>query len=180
MDDPIAFFLTLSTYGCWLPGDPRGWIEYRHGWRLPDSSIFLEARAKMTEDACVLSPQERGIVAAQVAETCAYRGWILHAVNCRSNHMHLVVGAYNTNPRKIRADIKAWCTRRLKERSDPSRENWWAERGSIRYVYNDDQLAIVIPYVAESQDRKHLDSTSRRGDSSQPEASARKNHSRLG
>ena len=25
MDDPLAFFLTWTTYGTWLPGDERGW-----------------------------------------------------------------------------------------------------------------------------------------------------------
>jgi hypothetical protein len=33
---PIAFFLTWSTYGTWLPGDDRGWVEYCHGFQLPD------------------------------------------------------------------------------------------------------------------------------------------------
>ncbi len=31
MDDPIGYFLTWVTYGTWLPGDARGWVEYRHG-----------------------------------------------------------------------------------------------------------------------------------------------------
>ena len=157
MDDPIAFFLTWPTYGAWLPGDPRGWVEYRHGWQLPDPITLLEARLKMKEDACLLSPSERRIVESQVAETCAYRDWVLYAVNCRSNHMHLVIGAADTNPRKIRVDVKAWCTRRLKERSNPKRENWWAERGSQRYVFDEESLSTVMQYVTEAQDRKHFD-----------------------
>ena len=36
LPEPIAFFLTWATYVTWLPGDDRGWIEYRHGWQLPD------------------------------------------------------------------------------------------------------------------------------------------------
>ena len=36
MPEPLAYFLTWATYGTWLPGDERGWIEYRHGWKLPD------------------------------------------------------------------------------------------------------------------------------------------------
>ena len=157
MDDPIAFFLTWPTYGSWLPGDPRGWIEYHHGWQMPDQVLLLEAQCKMIEDACVLSGHERALVEAQVAETCAYRKWLLHAVNCRSNHIHVVVSAPNTKPEKICADIKAWCSRRLKERANPKRENWWAERGSRRYIFHEDQLEQVILYVREAQDRKHLD-----------------------
>jgi hypothetical protein len=26
MDEPLAYFLTWTTYGSWLPGDERGWV----------------------------------------------------------------------------------------------------------------------------------------------------------
>jgi REP element-mobilizing transposase RayT len=155
MDDPIAFFLTITCYGTWLPGDVRGWVEYRHGWQLPNPVLELEAKARMTEYACILTGGERAIVEQQVAETCQHRGWILHAVNCRSNHLHAVITAPGSKPKKVRADIKAWCTRRLKERSDPTRDNWWAERGSIRWIFDVKSLENVIQYVTEAQDRKH-------------------------
>ena len=111
----------------------------------------------MTEDTCMLGSAEREIVNAQVAETCEHRGWQLHAISCRSNHMHVVVGAADTNPNKIRVDLKAWCTRRLKEKADPNRENWWAERGSIRWVFNEESLETVLLYVTEAQNRKDRD-----------------------
>src|SRR5271165_1258640 len=36
LPEPLAYFLTWPTYGTWLPGDERGWVEYRHSWQLPD------------------------------------------------------------------------------------------------------------------------------------------------
>ncbi len=51
MNDPIAFFLTWSTYGTWLPGDKRGWTKYQQGWQLGDPIRLLEAEAMMEEDA---------------------------------------------------------------------------------------------------------------------------------
>lgn len=67
--------------------------------------------------------------------------------------MHIVVGAVDTPPKKFRVDLKAWCTRRLKERIDPNRKNWWAERGSIRWVFDEESLEKAMTYVMESQDR---------------------------
>ena len=156
MDDPIAFYLTWPTYGTWLPGDHRGWVEHRRGWQLPDPIAWLEARSLMKENACRLSPVDRQIVEAQVAETCVSRGWILFAANCRSNHIHVVIGACETSPKKIRNDIKAWSTRRLRA-ADPNRDKWWAERGSERHIYTEESLETVVAYVTEAQDRKHLD-----------------------
>ena len=155
MDDPIAFFITIATYGTWLPGDQRGWIENHKGWQLPDPVRELEAAAKINEDVKILSLHERQIVENQIRQTCAHRKWICHAVNCRTNHMHAVVGAFETPPRKVRADLKAWCTRRLKENALPEKiENWWAERGSIRWVFDDDGLDQVVRYTLDGQDWK--------------------------
>jgi REP element-mobilizing transposase RayT len=154
MDDPIGFFLTWTTYGTWLPGDARGWVEYRHGWQLPDPVRELEAAAKMTEGACRLTEEQREAVEKQIGETCQHRGWRLCAVNCRSNHVHVVVSVANVRPKKIRVDLKAWATRCLKEQFDAARENWWAERGSIRHLRNDDDLEAAILYVTDGQERK--------------------------
>ena len=62
---------------------------------------------------------------------------------------------------EIRADLKAWATRCLKQHSrslaDASgnhaeRENWWAERGSVRFLWDDSSLEAAIVYVTEGQD----------------------------
>ncbi len=154
MADPIGYFLTWATYGTWLPGDSRGWVDYQHGWQLPDPILELEAAARMSEDACRLNGPQRNAVEAQIAETCRHRGWHLHAVNCRTNHAHVVVSAPDTRPKKIRADLKAWATRCLKEQFDAQRDNWWADRGSIRWLWDEDDLEGAIGYVTEGQDRR--------------------------
>jgi len=151
--DPVAFFFTVSTYGVWLPGDPRGWVDYKMGWQLPDPIKELEAKARMTESSVILNEHSRKLVEKQILETCAFRNWILHAANCRSNHMHFVISGSEVAPKMIRSAIKAWCTRRLKEEIDPGRKNWWAERGSIRWVFTEDSLERVILYVLEGQVR---------------------------
>jgi REP element-mobilizing transposase RayT len=180
MPEPLAFFLTWSTYGTWLPGDDRGWIEHGCGWQLPDAVRKLEAEARMTEDACRLDGEQRDDVERQIAETCKIRGWELHAVNCRSNHAHVVVTA-DQAPRIVRNQLKAWCTRRLKELemkrrqsrdetrslfgsasnastrtrrvSEGLRENWWAERGSQRFINDLESLEAAIFYVRDGQDK---------------------------
>jgi REP element-mobilizing transposase RayT len=157
-EDPIAFFFTWSTYGTWLPGDARGWTEYRHGFQLPDPILELECKARMTDDACRLTPEQRQRVHDQIAETCEHRHWVLHAVNCRTNHVHVVLSS-PTAPKTIREQLKAWCTRRLKEQQAAAgvpvaelRENWWTERGSIRWIFQESDLATAIEYVLDHQD----------------------------
>jgi hypothetical protein len=38
LPEPLAYFLTWPTYGTWLPGDERGWVQYRHGLQPPGSN----------------------------------------------------------------------------------------------------------------------------------------------
>ncbi|XRN68030.1 transposase [Anatilimnocola sp. NA78] len=157
-DAPIAYFLTWSTYGTWLPGDERGWVEYRQGFQAPDPVWELECAARMTDDSVRLTSAQREQVQFQVAETCSYKQWHLHAINCRSNHLHVVLSAPQP-PKTIREQLKAWCTRRLKQfarnhhsTANDLRSNWWTERGSIRWIHDEASLEAAILYVRDAQD----------------------------
>jgi REP element-mobilizing transposase RayT len=164
MPEPVAYFITWSTYGTWLPGDKRGWVDYRSGWKMPNPMRELEAMAKMTEDACILTMEQRLAVHDQIEETCRYRGWELHAVNCRSNHIHVVVSA-PVAAKLARSTLKAWATRKLKDQyrlRHPRlivRENWWVERGSQRFINDEDSLEAVIIYVRDGQDCERFEHT---------------------
>jgi hypothetical protein len=162
LPEPLAYFLTWATYGTWLPGDERGWVEYRKGWQEADEVVERIAGLAMNEEGCVLDQEQRALVERTVREHCAIRRWTLHAVNCRTTHLHVVVTA-NRHPDEVREQLKAWCTRRLKEleverAKTPSlarrvsiREQWWAERGSKRYINDPDSLEAAIVYVRDGQ-----------------------------
>ena len=156
MPEPVAYFITWPTYGTWLPGDERGWVKNGEGWQLPNPMRELEAHAKMTEGACILDAEQRELVQQTITQHCQIRGWELHAVNCRTNHVHVVVTA-DRSPSEVRVQFKAWSTRRLKELEKRRgmkqvRENWWAERGSDRFINDNDSLELATVYVRDYQD----------------------------
>jgi REP element-mobilizing transposase RayT len=154
--DAIAYFSTWTTYGTWLPGDERGWFRSGRGWQEPDRMRALEAALRMTDEAVTLDPAQRRLVQDVIADHCGIRRWTLHAVNCRSNHVHVVVTAPGRAIEVPREQFKAWCTRRLKDcertgaRPRP-REDWWTERGWDVYIDDEDELAEVMAYVLENQ-----------------------------
>src|SRR5437762_11152948 len=139
----IAFFSTWTTYGTWLPGDPRGWYHHGRGLREPDALLRFEATLVMTESAVTLAADERRLVEKTIVDHCAIRGWLLHAVNCRSNHVHVVVTAADRAIEAPREQFKSWCTRKLKE-FDSLRKNWWTQRGWDNYIDDEEHLADVI------------------------------------
>ncbi len=152
--EPIAYFITWTTYGTWLPGDERGWHRWGEGEARPPNELFLEtAKSKMKESALILSEQDRSAVAQTITRHCEIRVWELHAVNARSNHIHVVVTAPGYDPKVVRDQFKSWCTRHLKPRI-PHRTRFWTEGGSCRWINVDDDLESAITYVNEAQDRK--------------------------
>jgi REP element-mobilizing transposase RayT len=157
LSESLAIFLTWPTYGTWLPGDERGWNKYKQGRFAGDAARKIDAEKRMVNEACSLTEEERELVQSTIKEHCAIKGWLLYAVNCRTTHIHVVVGC-RTPAREIRRQLKAWTSRRLRERQlsmhvDPAkiRSDWWAERGSIRYLHDQKSLESVIYYVNEAQ-----------------------------
>jgi REP element-mobilizing transposase RayT len=159
--EPLAFFLTWTTYGTWVPGDERGWVAKPGAFCQPDPALEDRSRSRMTEPALTLDDRQRQIVEGTIEDHCKVRGWHLHAVACRTNHVHVVVTAHTRHPEEVMDQFKAWCSRRLKELgndmgadvSRKARSNWWTQRGSRRWINDEQSLAEAIAYVLEGQDR---------------------------
>ena len=158
IDEPLAYLLTWTTYGTWLPGDERWWVKEKKGHQPPDFARRHEARRKMREAPCTLSEDQRKVVEETIRKHCEIRGWHLHVVNCRTNHVHAVVTA-PVSPAVVMEQFKAWGTRKLKERQQtvlnlPAgqiRLNWWTEDGSKRYLNDLASLDAAILYVRDGQ-----------------------------
>jgi REP element-mobilizing transposase RayT len=156
--EPLAYFLTWTTYGAWLPGDERGWVGKPGQFRAAGPHRQEAAQRLMTEPDLTLDEAQRRVVEATIADHCRIRGWHLHAVSCRTQHVHVVVTAPGRHPEVIMDQFKAWCTRRLKERErsrlgteQAVRQNWWTQRGSRRWLNDEQSLADAIRYVLEHQ-----------------------------
>ena len=155
--EPIAYFITWTTYGTWLPGDERGWQRWGEGQLQPPNQLFREmAKSDMKEPSFMLSDVDRGVVEKTVAEHCDIRTWCRYAVNARSNHVHVVVAAPGYDPKTVRGQFKSWCTHRLKP-SHPERQRFWTEGGSCRWINFKDDLESAIIYTNDAQDRKDRD-----------------------
>jgi REP element-mobilizing transposase RayT len=149
--DPLGYFLTWTTYGTWLPGDERGWVDgTTHEMHFTPSRRNEErARNAMTEPAVALTPKQRDVVEGTIKDHCRIRGWELRAVNVRTNHVHVVVSLPD-DPDKALREFKAWGTRRLKI-GDPERRSWWTEGGSKRWLWTEEDLEQAVIYVRDFQ-----------------------------
>ena len=110
---PLAYFLTWTCYGTWLPGDDRGWTKWQGGEVIPQPLLADWCRERMNESPVILGSTQRKIVHDTIKRHCELRSWKLHAVNCRSNHCHVVVTANSHHGEQVRDQFKSWCSRTL-------------------------------------------------------------------
>jgi REP element-mobilizing transposase RayT len=150
MAPPLGYLITWTTYGSWLPGDERGWVEFDvSGIQAGDLVRQAAARARMREEPVLLDAAQRALVESTIRDHCALRQWQLHAVNARSNHVHVVVTA-QIPPEQVVNQFKAWCSRRLSEQFG-SRKRWWTHYGSTKWINEESYLHNAIRYVLERQ-----------------------------
>ena len=95
-DIPLAYLITFRCYGTWIHGDQRGSVDrnhnkYRGPYASPNEKRRLSNRALLKTEPVLLNAARRLSVENAVRETCAYKEWILRAINVRTNHVHVVV-----------------------------------------------------------------------------------------
>jgi REP element-mobilizing transposase RayT len=152
---PIAYFLTWTTHGSWLPGDQRGWFKRCGDYRPPDESLRVAAARALIGVPVTMTPSQRNAVHHAIHATCSHRRWLLHACQCRTQHVHVVVTATGAKPSLVLDQLKAWATRGLTAAAAPclARHRWWTRGGSTRLIYGEEGLHRVIAYVVDGQDR---------------------------
>ncbi len=157
MSLPLAYLLTFVGYGTWLPGDERTSTDDEHniyGTPKAEPNIVREHKqsAKLPGEPVTFDAAMRGAIDEAIREVCTHRGWILHALNVRTNHVHVVVSAPDVAPEKVMNDFKAYATRRLRQRNLVGKDQTvWAYHGSMPRIWKPEELARAIRYVNEAQ-----------------------------
>ena len=137
--EPLAYLITLRTYGTWLHGDVRGSTDRDHN--VPETPLLavdrprqMRERSMLKHGPVLLDAARRTIVRAMVQEVADHRDWTLHAIEVRSNHVHVVVSAPDA-PERVMNALKSWCTRRMVEAKLLERGvKAWSRHGSTKYL----------------------------------------------
>ena len=153
MNDFITYFITWTTYGTWLPGDVRGWRHTKKGNQRPQPLLEAWCRNRLSGKPVLLNETQFKKVEEVCRRHAAIRRWILHAVNARSNHVHLAVTA-DKAPEFVRDQFKANATRVLRQNPDAiANDKVWTRGGDCEVVDGEDDLARVVEYILDAQDR---------------------------
>jgi len=154
--DPVGFFFTWTSYGTWLHGDER-WSVNRKGETIRDKFVApnlvlqQEHRELLKHAPSMMDGPMRRVVRLAIERDCEHRGYLLRAVNVRTNHVHAVVLA-NADPARILNSLKAWATRDLRQSGLVGKDtSIWTKGGSRRWLWNAEDVEGAVDYVLNGQ-----------------------------
>jgi REP element-mobilizing transposase RayT len=156
-DEPIAYLITFRTYGTWLHGDKRGSVSRHYNTygtrKLRHEPNWLKTNQNRLEaKTVILTARQRACVKRAIKETCRTRGWTLHSLNVRTNHIHAVISAIGKTPSAVLNALKANSTRIMRERNVwTSNRSPWVDKGSTRYLWNEKSVILACNYVEFGQ-----------------------------
>ncbi|MGH2609364.1 MAG: transposase [Tepidiformaceae bacterium] len=151
-DPPAAYLITFRCYGTWLHGDERGSADPDHrGFGEPlhpkEDGLREWERAQMTQPPASLDVARREVVGRTVVEVADYKGWDLHAVHVRTNHVHVVVSA-DRKPELVMNAFKGYATGALRKRGlAAADEKLWSRHGSTHYLWDEGDVWQACQYV---------------------------------
>ena len=156
-DIPLAYLITFRCYGTWLHGDERGSIDrlhnqYKSPLIAPNAKWQKYNRQHLKTEPITLNAFQRGIIEQAIRETYELRRWTLHAVNIRTNHIHTVVTIGNRKPEIALNAFKSNATRKMRETDCwKNSKSPWSDKGSKRYLWNEQSVGLAIYYVMNEQ-----------------------------
>ncbi len=130
----IAYHLVITTYGFWLPNDPRGsWSEFVRAWELfraggpatktaerrslasdaHDRLRRLQMKAHMVRDEVRLSGVQARAVARGFCDYSDRNAMSVYACSIMPDHAHLVVGRHTCSIEQVANLLKGAATAEL-------------------------------------------------------------------
>jgi len=152
-----GYLITFRCYGIWLHGDDRSSVDRRFYNRYGSATIKPDFDKKvvkfrlMKHEPYLLGAAERKVVETAIIEVCTVREYVLHGLNVRTNHAHLVVKNAG-KPERMMDSFKAYSTKALRSAGLAGPEQKiWSRHGSTLYLWTEEHIATAVDYVLNGQ-----------------------------
>jgi REP element-mobilizing transposase RayT len=154
MSYPIAYHITWGTYGARLPGTDRPHIDRDHnqyGAPLAPANPARESsiRGHMSFPPVLLTLTQRHEVRRAIDDVAGRYKWKIHNVAVQQDHVHVVITAPRDG-QNLRDALKAVAARSLNKAF--GKREWWAEKGSAKYLFEQDYFEAAIAYVERQRE----------------------------
>lgn len=145
----LATMITSTTYGTWLPGDLRGYVE--NATILPgDHDKLSLARARMNDEPVYLTDAEQITAFNALRTGAAQFGYELLAGSIESWHMHWLVRHGNDDVEVMVGRLKNAVRKAV------NRGRIWTAGYDARYCFNETEIAHRTAYIQRHRGHRPL------------------------
>ena len=151
-NNPIAYFITFTTCGAWLHGDPRGSVMRVNGGskRLDDQpNFYAYHQTQLSSPPVILEAAQRQVVRDTIIKHCDVRHWRPYALHVRTNHVHVVVNA-DKPIEQVSKELKGWPKRVLGDHGFKPPKVWTGGSSKV-FIFTEAKLREKIHYVVYEQ-----------------------------
>jgi len=139
----VGYMVTWTTYGSWLPGDKRGYVE--NGRVLEGNKPILKACEKLQKYPTVkLNQSEKEIVRAAILKEAERIGQKIETLAVRTNHIHLAARPGEKSIERTVSMYKSAATRALRSRR---KGPVWTKSFDKRFCFSEADLSSRIKYI---------------------------------
>jgi len=179
-----GFHVIFSTYGFWLPNDPRGsWSDWVRRWELlqfgkatkvstrtsvasakHDGELRRAAKRALKYAEVRFNGTQARAVAIGFSTAVAESGYTIFACSILPQHVHLVLGPEDRRAQRIVGHLKARATQQLKRDglhplaayplADGTLPSPWGRNGWTVFLFSERRMRDSIQYVEDNPMRE--------------------------
>jgi REP element-mobilizing transposase RayT len=172
----IAYHVIFSTYGFWLPNDPRGsWSDFVGAWELVrfgkatkvsttwsvaaadhDRRLRREAKAALEFPPVAFTGKQALAIGRGFAQAINEGGYALHACTVLPEHVHMVLGQSARSVGRIVGHLKGRATQRLAADGlwpDAARPVWGRKCWKV-FLRSPEDVRRAIAYVEANPEKE--------------------------
>ena len=141
--------LTWTTYGSWLPGDERKYVQDGKIMQA-DKDIFERNKKRLKAEIVILTNSEKQIVKKIILSEAKRICQIIEGIVVYSKHVHLSVRPHLESIEEIVGRYKSITTRHLWTEGRQGRI--WTKGYDTRLCHDDEDIAVKKQYLNKHKD----------------------------
>jgi hypothetical protein len=146
--DPLATFVTTTSFGSWLPGDDRGYAD--NGQFMPPRPLLADhARREMSVAVVRFSSFDQDQLFAAIVDASREFSYQLTDVVVEATHLHWIIG-HNDAPETMVGRLKTRMRQQL------ARGRIWSADYSHRLLFHDEALEQARTYLTKHEGLRML------------------------